>query len=342
MTLDPVAVSFLRPLRGLAEEQIRDFLNVCVPLTVAPETPLIHEGERDRTMIFVLSGMLEVSRGLEGAMTPLRRYGRGEQLGELALMGLVQRRTASVRALTEAELLILEASGMEQLRSDGNPAVDRIEAEALRALARRLREVDARIAALAHGDDHMPEPAPTWSRLLDAIGGANSHRRHPPGAVEVLERSTHFQRSSAAWRQHLAGLLEPQAFAAGEAVVEEGDMGGDAWIVASGEVGAWRITAQHRHERLATLPPGTLFGHVSIVDGDARTATCLAESPAWLYRMPRELCMQQMNDVSPEARTLRRGFMDALTRQLQLANEHLTQLSMQQTLREADGSHPGA
>ncbi len=336
MSIDQQALSFLRPLRGLTDAELLSFLDACVPLSVVADTVLIHEGDTDRSLIFVLDGTLEVRRGLAGAHTPLRHYGRGEQLGELALIGLVRRRTATVRAMTGAELLVLDDSGLERLRAQGHPVADRIEAEALRALARRLREVDARIASLAQGDADLPARASGWARLYDALTTSRSGRQPPRKADEVLERSAHFRRIPEPMRARLARHLEPRPFAAGDAIVREGEIGGDAWIVATGEIGAWRTTRRQRHERLATLFPGTLFGQVSVVDGDARTATCTAESPAWLYRIPREFCQSELESGSPEGRALRRGLLDALTRQLQLANEHATLLSMERTRREAE------
>ena len=88
-----------------------------------------------------------------------------------------------------------------------------------------------------------------------------------------------------------------------------------------------------RVPRLATLQPGALFGHVSIMDGDLRTATCIAETPAWLYRVPRELCETLVDDASDEGRALRRCMIDASVQQLQNANQRLDEVAREHAAR---------
>ncbi|RME26890.1 MAG: cyclic nucleotide-binding domain-containing protein [Deltaproteobacteria bacterium] len=340
MSDDADRLSSLRPLRGLSASDVRSFVDACIRLAVPAGTPLIHEGDRDCAMIFVLDGSLEVFRGPGGGRPPLRQTGPGGQLGELALLGLVRRRTASVRATTDADLLVLDDAGLARLRAQGHPVADRIEAEALRALARSLREVDARIARLARGDADLPTRAAGWARLHEALATARGGRVPPRDAPSVLARSAHFRRVPDPQRRRLARHLEPRPFAAGQAIVCEGDIGGDAWLIATGEVGAWRRTGDHHHERLASLFPGTIFGQVAVIDGDVRTATCAGEAPGWLYRIPRELCQEELDRGSPEGRALRQGLLDALTRQLQLGNDHLTLLQMEHAHRTAAAPWP--
>ena len=98
MALDPHELRFLRVLRDLDDAQILEFVRACATITVPRETVLIEEGDVDRSMLFVLGGSLEASVG-RVLSTTLRRYGRGEQLGELSLLRLVPDRNATVRAL---------------------------------------------------------------------------------------------------------------------------------------------------------------------------------------------------------------------------------------------------
>lgn len=332
MALDPRELTFIRILRGLEAEQILAFLGACRSVEVPAETVIIEEGELDRSMLFVLDGDLEVFVGGSPTQTTLRRVGKGEHLGELAALGLVTRRTASVRTLSDTDLLILDEPGLAHLRSIDHPIADRIEAEVLHALSAQLRETNRQIAALGLGQELQPEPDGFWHRLARSLGSGRPLSR-PPSALDTLRGSPHFVGLTHHLMERLAKELEPVAFAEGDHIVEEGSLRGDAWIVAAGQVSAWRATTGNRRERLATLQPGTLFGHVSIMDGDLRTATCVADTPSWLYRVPRELCEALMDNATPEGRALRRCLIDASVQQLQSANQRLDEVAKEHAQR---------
>ncbi|MCK6503087.1 cyclic nucleotide-binding domain-containing protein [Myxococcota bacterium] len=333
MALDPRELSFIRILRGLEPEQIMSFLGACRSAEVPADTVIMEEGEVDRSMLFILDGELEVYIGSPPAVVTLRRAGRGEHLGELAALGLVTRRSASVRTLVDTDLLVLDEAGLAHLRGVGHPVADRIEGEVLHALSAQLRETDRQIAALAVGETLEPEPDGMWHRMIRSLGHGRPLGR-PPKALQVLKSSPHFIGLTNQLMERLASELEPVAFAEGDRILEEGSIKGDAWIVAAGRVGAWRQTAMDKHEKLATLQPGALFGHVSIMDGDLRTATCIAETPAWLYRVPRELCETLVDNATPEGRALRRCLIDASVQQLMTANQRLDQVAREHAARK--------
>ncbi len=322
VALDPTELRFIRPLRDLDDEQILEFVGACEPVSARAGSLLIAQGEVDPSMLFVLVGTLETWRGEGPTRMTLRRFVRGEQLGELSVLGLVPRRMISVAAESDVDLLVLDETGLGRLRAAHNPVVERIEGEALRSLAQRLREIDREIATVAVGDELDEDRPHPWQRLMQALSSRQPTRR-PPDVERVLQESPTFTRLTRNLRQQLADQLEPVAFARGDAVLQEGDYGGDAWIVGSGEIGAWRTTEDDRREHLAVLGPGTLFGHVAIVDGESRTATCVAETPAWLFRLPRALGEALVDDPSAEGMVLRRCLMDALVAQLAQANDHL-------------------
>lgn len=326
MALDPRELAFLRMVRGLETDHVLSFLAACRSVEVPADTVIIEEGEVDRSMLFVLDGELEVYLGSGPTATTLRRVGRGEHLGELAALGLVARRTAHVRTLRDTDMLVLDEAGLAHLRGLDHPIVDRIEAEVLHALSAQLRETDRQIAALALGQELEPPPDGFWHRVARSLGSGRPLSR-PPSALDTLRGSPHFVGLTRRLMERLAAELEPVAFAQGEIIVEEGSLRGDAWIVATGQVSAWRATSAGRQEHLATFQPGTLFGHVAVLDGDLRTATCRAESPCWLYRVPRELCEALMDNHSPDGRALRRCLIDASVQQLQNANVRLDEVA---------------
>jgi CPA1 family monovalent cation:H+ antiporter len=79
------------------------------PRFAVPGERLIRRGERGDEMYFVSSGAVEVAVGKNGV-----RLGRGDFVGELALMG-DRRRRADVTALGYCQLLVLSGDDLERL-----------------------------------------------------------------------------------------------------------------------------------------------------------------------------------------------------------------------------------
>lgn len=335
VSFDPVELGFIRILRGLSSKQVLDFLDACKVVDVPANSLLVEEGEDDDAMLILLEGTLEVFVGRSPDVTILKTVRRGDYLGELSLLGLAQQRTASIRSLEPCDLLVLERTGYERLVAAGHPVVDRLEEGVLHALADRIREVDARIGLLAEGTDlDQAEPETLWARLAVAVVGAGPRGRAPK-AVEVLATSPHFRDLPAELRSLLAAQMEPVAATQGERILDEGSMRGDAWLLATGEVGVYRATRSALHEKVGTLKPGALFGHLAIINDDTRTATCVADQACWLYKLPREICKTLMESASPEGKALRRSFIHALSWQLQQANGRLALVSRDHAARIA-------
>lgn len=339
MAFDPMELGFIRILRGLDRTNILQFLDACKAIDVPANEIIVEEGEEDEAMLFLLEGELEVYIGKGAEITSLAFIRRGEALGELALLGLATRRTASIRSTEDCDILVLERSGYDKLAAAGHPAVDRLQDQVLRSMAERIRETDARIGQLAEGSDlDDREPEGILSRLTTAVVGTGPRGRAPK-AVEVLSSSAHFKDLAPPVKDLLAGHLEVAAMPQGEHIMTEGSMKGDAWILATGEVGVYRTTRSGLQEKVGTLRPGALFGHLAIIGDDSRTATCVTEQASWLYKMPREVVKALVESATPEGRALRHCFIHALARQLQQANERLAAVTAQfasKTLGKAD------
>ncbi|MFT6146339.1 MAG: CRP-like cAMP-binding protein, partial [Myxococcota bacterium] len=109
-------VSHLPVFSGLSEEVIRDALTHFRPANVEFGMQLMEEGEADSTMLCVVGGELEIRTG----DTLLGKAQAGEVVGEMALFGYGMR-MATVEALTNADLLLLDRDGYAALRDSGNP-----------------------------------------------------------------------------------------------------------------------------------------------------------------------------------------------------------------------------
>jgi predicted acylesterase/phospholipase RssA/CRP-like cAMP-binding protein len=100
-------------LAGLSEEQRGQLAKQAREVAVAAGEWLLREGEEGETMYVIRSGQLDiVSEG--PPETLIRTIRRGDVVGELALLH-AERRSASVRARRDSELLELSRSQFEQL-----------------------------------------------------------------------------------------------------------------------------------------------------------------------------------------------------------------------------------
>jgi len=135
-----------------------------------------------------------------------------------------------------------------------------------------------------------------------------------------------FRQQSAEGTAELARFLEVVPFDEGACIVEEGRPGGDAYVLAQGRIAVYRATRDERYEKLATLGEGSLFGLAALIDGQARTATCVAATPCWLLRVGGLLFREIAGGDELASRVLRRAVIESLSGQLRLANSHLEAL----------------
>jgi small-conductance mechanosensitive channel/CRP-like cAMP-binding protein len=86
-------------------------------------------------------------------------------------------------------------------------------------------------------------------------------------------------------RQFLAGRLQYAPFAAGEVVTRQGAEAHWLYLVAEGSV-AVRVAADGGLDReVAQLGPGDVFGEMSLMTGEPRSATVVATAPTRCYRL---------------------------------------------------------
>jgi len=330
VAFDPFELGFIRILRGLERDVILQFLDTCKAVDVPAGATLVVQGEEDDAMLILLEGALEVFVGTPPGDTLLRRVHRGEHLGELALLGLAPVRTASIRATVNSAILVLERQGYDRLVAAHHPAANRLQLQVLHTLAERIRETNRRIAALSVGTEiTLEQPEGLWERLSTAVAGTGPRGR-VPAAVDVLQASPHFKDLPLSLCELLSKHLEAVPMEPGEHMIEEGSMRGDAWILATGEVGVYRVTPNKLYQRVGTLKPGALFGHLAIINSDTRTATCVTEQGSWLYRMSREVVHVLLDSATPEGQALRHSFILALAEQLQQSNTRLAEVSQTQ------------
>ena len=97
--------------------------------------------------------------------------------------------------------------------------------------------------------------------------------RHVDAAAESLGAVDLFSPLPRDARRSLAAASRHHLFAAGEPIVRQGAAGDSMFVVLSGRA---RVTIDPSGHEVAVIPPGGFFGEMSMLTGDARTATVKA------------------------------------------------------------------
>ncbi len=108
---------------------------------------LFREGERGEEMYVIQSGVVQILKKVGHVQRPLATLGRGEFVGEMAILN-DRPRTATAVVLEEATCLLIDAGTLEQMISNSSEIALRL----VKKLARRLDSADEMIQILLHPD----------------------------------------------------------------------------------------------------------------------------------------------------------------------------------------------
>jgi hypothetical protein len=103
------------------------------------------------------------------------------------------------------------------------------------------------------------------------------------------------------------GGLELLIYGPGEIVVAEGEPGGGLYLLTTGTVKAWTKDARGHYVLARTLHEGDFFGEVSVLTGQARTATVTTASRCELLELERP-ALDQITATHPRVREVLQRF----------------------------------
>ena len=106
----------------------------------------------------------------------------------------------------------------------------------------------------------------------------------------------------------------------------EGDPGDSCFILVRGQIDVTIKVRQQRH-LLAQLSPGTIFGQVSLIAGEPRSATCTIRRDAVLAQLNRDACETLLGTRAPVALKFLAALNRGLTEALRIADRRLMQLT---------------
>jgi thioredoxin reductase (NADPH) len=123
---------------NLADRDLLLLAEFAQPIEVPAGQLVMEEGKKGDTLYVVIDGELEVSTVRGGHETQLAVLGRGEVVGEMAVLQEVPR-TASVRALRDSRLLVITQAAFLNMLMKNAAALRQI----LRTVSTRIRDTEA-------------------------------------------------------------------------------------------------------------------------------------------------------------------------------------------------------
>ncbi|MFZ5468004.1 MAG: Crp/Fnr family transcriptional regulator [Myxococcota bacterium] len=137
----------------------------------------------------------------------------------------------------------------------------------------------------------------------------------------------------------IVGMLVEHQFPKGAQVCRQGEPGRSMYVVRAGEVVVCRESASGAMVRVTRLGPGELFGEMTLIDVQPRSATILVEEPARLYSLTnRDLYALYQEDVTGYVMVLQ-NICRELSRRLRRADSRITEMA-DSAKDEATQIHP--
>lgn len=147
----------------------------------------------------------------------------------------------------------------------------------------------------------------------------------------LLERATRlieanpFPGASAEALAELLDRCQPLRLMDGAELCREGEPGNALFFLVEGAVQVWK-QSHGQPKALARLDAPALVGHMAVVDGSARSATCTAIGSVRALVLERTLWVNIMSEQSVAGSCLRRLLISSLSQQLAGANRQLRTL----------------
>jgi CRP-like cAMP-binding protein len=167
------------------------------------------------------------------------------------------------------------------------------------------------------------------SRLASRKGFKSLGARTPAARrqlIALLRRAKLAPEIPAAELAHLAEHVEAFSITSGIAVFREGDAGTWLAILARGGVEIQKKRGDGQTLVMSVEGPGRLIGEMSLVDGQARSATCVAKDRCILIAITRDHLDGIMRDYPALAAGLMLKIMRLMSRRLRMTSGRLAEL----------------
>jgi CRP-like cAMP-binding protein len=127
----------------------------------------------------------------------------------------------------------------------------------------------------------------------------------------------------------------PRRASDGERLCSEGEPSESMFVLLKGSVQVLRKDDRGDERQLAVLQAPALVGHMGLVDGSARSASCVARGEIGCIQMKRETFQRLLDEPTAGGAALRRLILASLIGQLTSANTRI-----QEMIKEAPAPRP--
>lgn len=114
----------------------------------------------------------------------------------------------------------------------------------------------------------------------------------------------------------------------GGTIFREGDAGTFMCIVSSGDISVLKSNLDGNTVTLATLHKGRTFGEMALLDGERRSATCVAATDCVLLTLSQDSLDKMLEEAPRIAANVIRAVAIALSRRLRMADGKLVDLQV--------------
>ncbi|KAF1011425.1 MAG: Cyclic AMP receptor protein [Pseudomonas fluorescens] len=120
-----------------------------------------------------------------------------------------------------------------------------------------------------------------------------------------------------------AGYFNLSSIARDEVIFREGDAGTFMCILHTGQVAVQKTNHLGERVTIATLRSGRAFGEMAVLDGERRSATCVAVSDCVLLNLGKDSLEKMLNEAPKIAARIIRAIAVALSRRLRMVDGQL-------------------
>ena len=120
-----------------------------------------------------------------------------------------------------------------------------------------------------------------------------------------------------------AGYFSISSIAAGEEIFQEGDAGSFMCIIHSGQVAVQKANPSGQRLTIATLRSGRAFGEMAVLDGERRSASCVAASDCVLLNLGKDALDKMLQEAPKAAAQVIRAIAVGMSKRLRMADGQL-------------------
>jgi len=254
---------------NLTDEQIFTLTRAVVEEVHEAGGLLFEYRDQGRDLFLLEEGRIVVQRPTHYGTFSLGEIPIGGLLGEVNFITL-RERSADAVVLESARLLRFSADELERVADDDPDLAVQVYWTFWRSLAKKLRATNEQLRDF-FADDAGAENVLALRKAEEAQGGRRI-KVEPSDKIRLFRE----QGLSRSELMTLATFSTEKRFEGGAYIFQEGDEGGEMYVVLDGRARISKFIPGGGEEALAILDRGDFFGEMSLIDGEPRSADARA------------------------------------------------------------------